>query len=33
VPAQFFDLIAAPALDGFSGDNLITTFGAVHNVS
>jgi hypothetical protein len=31
VPAQFFDLIAAPAHDGFSGDNLITTFGA--NVS
>jgi len=33
VPAQLFDLIAAPLHDGFSGANVITTFGAVHSVT
>jgi uncharacterized protein len=33
VPARLFDLIAAPLHDGFSGTNVITTFGAVHSVT
>jgi mitochondrial fission protein ELM1 len=33
VPARHFDLIAAPLHDGFSGDNVISTFGAVHSVT
>lgn len=33
VPAHHFDLIAAPVHDGFSGDNVINTFGAVHSVT
>lgn len=33
VPARHFDLIAAPLHDGFSGKNVISTFGAVHSVT
>jgi uncharacterized protein len=33
VPAQRFDLIAAPLHDGFTGPNVINTFGAVHSVT
>lgn len=33
VPAGLFDLIAAPLHDDFDGDNVITTFGAVHSVT
>ena len=33
VPAQCFDLVAAPAHDEFEGANVITTFGAVHRVT
>lgn len=33
VPAQLFDLIAAPLHDGFRGNNVINTFGAVHSVT
>jgi mitochondrial fission protein ELM1 len=33
VPARLFDLVAAPAHDNFDGPNVITTFGAVHNVT
>jgi len=33
VPARLFDLIAAPAHDGFEAPNVITTFGAVHSVT
>ena len=33
VPASLFDLIAAPVHDNFEGDNVITTFGAVHDVT
>ncbi len=33
VPVGLFDLIAAPVHDGFHGENVVTTFGAVHNVT
>jgi mitochondrial fission protein ELM1 len=33
VSARHFDLIAAPQHDGFSGANVISTFGAVHSVT
>ncbi|MEM7192573.1 MAG: mitochondrial fission ELM1 family protein [Pseudomonadota bacterium] len=33
VPARLFDLIAAPAHDGFAAPNAVTTFGAVHSVT
>jgi mitochondrial fission protein ELM1 len=33
VPAQLFDLVAAPVHDNFEGPNVITTFGAVHGVT
>jgi mitochondrial fission protein ELM1 len=33
VPKHRFDLIAAPVHDGYSGDNVINTFGAVHSVT
>jgi len=33
VPAQLFDLVAAPTHDNFDGPNVITTFGAVHSVT
>lgn len=33
VPAALFDLIAAPVHDDFEGENVITTFGAVHSVT
>jgi uncharacterized protein len=33
VPAQWFDLIAAPAHDDFHAPNAITTLGAVHRVT
>jgi uncharacterized protein len=33
VPARHFDLIAGPLHDGFSGENVISTFGAVHSVT
>ena len=33
VPASLFDLIAAPVHDNFEGENVVTTFGAVHNVT
>jgi uncharacterized protein len=33
VPGRHFDLIAAPLHDGYSGANVVTTFGAVHSVS
>jgi len=32
VPVHHFNLIAAPLHDGFSGDNVLNTFGAVHSV-
>jgi hypothetical protein len=33
VPAALFDLIAAPFHDGYSGPNVVNTFGAVHSVT
>lgn len=33
VPKHRFDLIAAPIHDGYTGDNVVNTFGAVHSVS
>jgi uncharacterized protein len=33
VPPRLFDLVAAPLHDGFSGANVMTTFGAVHSVT
>ena len=33
IPAHHFDLIAAPIHDGFTGTNVINTFGAVHSVT
>ena len=33
VPRQRFDLIAAPLHDGYTGANVINTFGAVHSVT
>ncbi len=33
VPPRLFDLVAAPLHDGFSGENVIATFGAVHSVT
>jgi mitochondrial fission protein ELM1 len=33
VPKQRFDLIAAPLRDGYTGKNVINTFGAVHSVT
>jgi len=33
VPADRFDLIAAPVHDGFTGSNVINTFGAVHSIT
>jgi len=33
VPKQRFDLIAAPLHDGYTGKNVINTFGAVHSVT
>jgi mitochondrial fission protein ELM1 len=33
VPKHRFDLIAAPVHDGYTGDNVINTFGAVHSVT
>lgn len=33
IPAGHFDLIAAPVHDGFTGSNVINTFGAVHSVT
>lgn len=33
VPASLFDLVAAPVHDDFEGENVVTTFGAVHNVT
>jgi len=33
VPPRLFDLVAAPLHDGFTGKNVITTFGAVHSVT
>src|SRR5262249_56037519 len=33
VPKGRFDLIAAPLHDGYTGDNVINTFGAVHSVT
>jgi len=33
VPKQRFDLIAAPLHDGYTGNNVINTFGAVHSVT
>ena len=33
VPKYRFDLIAAPVHDGYTGDNVINTFGAVHSVT
>ena len=33
VPGSRFDLIAAPLHDGYSGPNVINTFGAVHSVT
>ncbi len=33
VPRHRFDLIAAPLHDGYSGKNVINTFGAVHSVT
>jgi uncharacterized protein len=33
VPADRFDLIAAPVHDGFTGSNVIHTFGAVHSIT
>jgi uncharacterized protein len=33
VPASLFDLIAAPVHDGYTGPNVVNTFGAVHSVT
>jgi mitochondrial fission protein ELM1 len=33
VPARRFSLIAAPLHDGFTGSNVVNTFGAVHSVT
>jgi mitochondrial fission protein ELM1 len=33
VPAALFDLIAAPVHDGYTGPNVVHTFGAVHSVT
>ena len=33
VPKHRFDLIAAPIHDGYTGDNVVITFGAVHSVT
>lgn len=33
VPGGLFDLIAAPMHDGYTGPNVINTFGAVHSVT
>jgi mitochondrial fission protein ELM1 len=33
VPKNRFDLIAAPIHDGYTGDNVVNTFGAVHSVT
>ena len=33
VPKHRFDLIAAPIHDGYTGDNVVNTFGAVHSVT
>ncbi|HKB21624.1 MAG TPA: mitochondrial fission ELM1 family protein [Methyloceanibacter sp.] len=33
VPAQLFDLVAAPVRDNVEGTNVVTTFGAVHSVT
>jgi mitochondrial fission protein ELM1 len=33
VPKHRFDLIAAPVHDGYTGDNVINTFGAVHGLT
>jgi mitochondrial fission protein ELM1 len=33
IPACHFDLIAAPVHDGFTGSNVINTFGAVHSIT
>jgi uncharacterized protein len=33
VPAQLFDLVAAPLHDNVEGNNVVTTFGAVHSVT
>jgi mitochondrial fission protein ELM1 len=33
VPKHRFDLIAAPVHDGYTGDNVVNTFGAVHSVT
>ncbi len=33
VPAALFDLIAAPVHDGYTGPNVVNTFGAVHSVT
>jgi mitochondrial fission protein ELM1 len=33
VPSGRFDLIAAPLHDGFTGSNVINTFGAVHSIT
>ena len=33
MPKQRFDLIAAPLHDGYTGKNVINTFGAVHSVT
>ncbi len=33
VPAQLFDLVAAPVHDDFEGPNVVNTFGAVHSVT
>jgi mitochondrial fission protein ELM1 len=33
VPAQWFDLVAAPTHDEFNAPNVITTFGAVHRIT
>jgi mitochondrial fission protein ELM1 len=33
VPAQLFDIVAAPVHDNFREPNVITTFGAVHSVT
>jgi mitochondrial fission protein ELM1 len=33
VPAELFDLVAAPVHDDFQGSNVVSTFGAVHSVT
>ena len=33
VPKHRFDLIATPVHDGYTGDNVVNTFGAVHSVT